>query len=1202
MAQQFSTIEQLFADPVDRLIQDVVKVESTETQYVLTELKEYVVTNALRENFMEVLEEYLDTASKYTEDIGIWISGFFGSGKSHFLKMLGYILANRQVSGIEASEIFLARATDTTLSAQLRNINDRLPTQVILFEIGSSEDKLGDSVTEILYRQLLRHFGYASQDPFIAQLEFELEEEGLLDAFKETFEKEIGRDWERQREKPGQVKNQISKVMHLLKPNLYPSPDSWSNANRDGKVLLTSEHLAKKAVELINAKYPGQRLFFMIDEVGQYVGKSSEKMFDMEKIVEQLGIHGQGKVWAAITAQERLTEVVDNLEGLKVEFAKSQDRFPIKIDLTSENIDEVIHKRVLSKTPEAAKDLEELYQQYSGALIKNSTIQKTSKELHPLNQESFVAAYPFLPYQLPLIQDIFTGIRIRPGASRHIGGSSRTLIKAAQQILADPRISLKDEPIGNLVTLDKVYDAVEDQLDTDIKHDMARIQREYDDFSLAIKVAKAIFLLEQVRYVPRTLQNIAAVLYPRPGSPDIAPEVDKALKELESTAKIRQDEFGYKFLSGREITWNEQKKGILVREGDVRRVQAEFAKQVLKAPVVRYQNVKNFSYSITFENTSLVSQGEITIHCLLPQDAEEAKGRIEEVTPGTMASKAEIYWVAKSDSDLRTALEEYFRSDTMIKENARGKVSEELRTLLSEENRQKERWDGEIKRLMKEAFEGGALIHKGLVGDASKKGNSIESIIQLLVREAIPDVYTKFHLAAIKVNESDIQNLFRSEELSGLPTVFGTSSQGLKLVKRANGENIIDPNAPIAAEVMRYIEEKSQFSNEPITGKMLEAHFTGGEYGWENHAVRLVVATLFRGGYIQAKAEGKTYFDHKTPGATGLFTNIRSFRSTSFAKPMGFTLQERMEARNILTKLFHKPFDHTVDALNRDIREQFTEVQTQLSSEVAKAERHSLPGLDTLKALQQKVKNILGSPEADRIHPLLTAKDELVEEFTFYQKFSKVTTPENVKAIAQTQTFLANQWQALEASLEAEGEHRELAPIADRLASNLGGEHFLNHISQIRTDLHQLGAAYVEFYRQKYEARIKAYQNVLREVEAEYVVKQLDESERAQILQPLRKLAQESGEFDLEECQTSLPPLEQILADADAAGTRRADAIRRAAELAQNPEDEVELVTFHVAQKLPSMMKNQAEVESAIGKLREELLSVIKEGKQILIK
>lgn len=239
---------------------------------------------------------------------------------------------------------------------------------------------------------------------------------------------------------------------------------------------------------------PGHALMFVVDEVGQFVARDTQKMLDLQAIVQQLGVKGRGKYWIAVTSQERLSEVVSGLDDRRIELPKLMDRFPLQVHLEPSDISEVTSRRVLAKKAPAETLLGKLYDDNRARLDLNSRITADIK-LPALTRENFVDLYPLLPYQIELIIDIVSGLRMQGGASKHVGGANRTIIKLAQQLLINPATKVSEAPIGTLARLDQVYDLIEGNIGSDLRAKIISIPTRVQH-PLAQAVAKVVCLLQ----------------------------------------------------------------------------------------------------------------------------------------------------------------------------------------------------------------------------------------------------------------------------------------------------------------------------------------------------------------------------------------------------------------------------------------------------------------------------------------------------------------------------------------------------------------------------------------------------------------------------------------------------------------------------------------------------------------------------------
>src|SRR5260370_974209 len=98
-------------------------------------------------------------------------------------------------------------------------------------------------------------------------------------------------------------------------------------------------------------------------------------------------------------------------------------------------------------------------------------------KLPEISRDNFVDLYPLLPYQIDLTIQVVSGLRTQGGASRHVGGANRTIIKLAQQLLINPAVNLAEEPLGTLVRLDQVYDLVAGNVGSEVRAKISAISK-----------------------------------------------------------------------------------------------------------------------------------------------------------------------------------------------------------------------------------------------------------------------------------------------------------------------------------------------------------------------------------------------------------------------------------------------------------------------------------------------------------------------------------------------------------------------------------------------------------------------------------------------------------------------------------------------------------------------------------------------------
>jgi hypothetical protein len=655
-------IGDLLTRNLQQKIEEIIKVDQTDEQTVYTEISEYVATDRIRSQYHELFRAIAEAPTDPHEGIGVWISGFFGSGKSSFAKNVGYVLANRSVLGRRASELFEAQLGDKRIDDLVDYINVSIPTEVIMFDVSVDRavKRSTERIAEIMYTVLLRELDYA-EDFDIAELEIELEKEDKLDEFKTRCAEHYQEDWRMVRK--GALKiSRASTILHLLDPVTFPAADTWSQSLRNKSADITVGQFVERAFELCARRRPGKALVFVIDEVGQYVARSADKIEDLRAVIEQFGRVGKNLLkakkivapaWVMVTSQEKLDEVVAALDSKRVELAKLQDRFKYHIDLAPADIREVATRRVLAKTDEAVPLLRKLFNESQGQLNVACRLERTTRKSE-ISQDDFVQFYPYLPHFVELSIDIMSGIRLQPGAYKHLGGSNRTIIKQTYEMLVSDRTAVASKPIGILVTLDKIFELVEGNLPSEKQKDISDIRERFkddpEDHGMVTRVAKTVCLLEFVRDLPRTESNIAACLVSKVGEPAPLAEVQRALQQLEDAQFVRNTEEGWKLQTAQEKNWDIERRKLAPLGRDRNTILRETLQGIFADPklkIYRFRNLKSFRMGITVDGVQAGEEGQIQLSIATADDEDAFSARLAEVRNDSRQEvhKNDLYWV-----------------------------------------------------------------------------------------------------------------------------------------------------------------------------------------------------------------------------------------------------------------------------------------------------------------------------------------------------------------------------------------------------------------------------------------------------------------------------------------------------------------------------------------------------------------------------
>lgn len=1184
----------LFDKPIDRRIEEVIKVDQTDEESVYAELTEYVVTDSIREQYLKVLEPYQETPLKPHEGIGVWISGFFGSGKSSFAKNAGYVLEGRSVKGESATDLFLQQANDPRMAVVLKAINAKIPAKAIIFDVATDRGVKSGSerITEVMYKAFLRQLDY-SDDLDLGELEINLETDGELAEFERRFQAKYGKPWRERRKLIVFAISEASTILHEMHPETYPAPDSWARAKRN--VDISPNLFAERVLHLMNRRLPGHTLVFVVDEVGQYVGRSTDKMLDLQGVVEAFGRVGKGKIWVMVTSQERLNEVVSNLDGTRVEYARLMDRFPIQVDLRPNDISEVTSKRVLTKKASKEGLLRELYKQYEGALGMHTRLQGTSRR-SDLDQEHFVQLYPFLPYQIDLIIQIISGLRTQGGAGSHVGGSNRTIIKLAQQLIIHPKVNLGKAPVGALVTLDMVYDLVESNVSHEKRLEIADVVKTFGERSWEARVAKAICLLQFLRDLPRTDENLAAVLYPQVGHPPVLVEVQRALERLQEAQKVRKGESGWELLSVEGKKWETERQGIRFGDHDAAVMKKRRAEEIFKSlRSYRHLNLRTFTPALYVEGEKLTGrEGDIDLRLYLPDEGTPYEARLAEAREQSRIEAHGLIWVAPVGEATLNLMRELHRSNGMVDRYGREKLSNEQVKLLADEKSRQEVLQREVRvRLQADLMEG-VTFFKGVERKSRALGSSLDDVVQALFGIAVPEVYDKFVLAAVPVKGGEAEALLTSTNLVGLPAIV-YEPNGLGLVVKRGGRNEVDLEAPTAREILDFIRQRHAMG-EKVTGKALEEHFTGRRYGWDLDLIMLVTAALFRGAAVEMTVQGQRLRTTSDPGAREPFLKVPNFRSAGFApRGDGLTLADLTRAHKSFRELFGVELDLEEGALAAGIRERLSTEREQLLPLITELRVAGLPGAGEVESLAKTLAGIAAGASDDAIRTFAQEATVIRSGLEQARQMRAALNADSRATISEARLVLQSAWPVLQ-------EHPDLdaavKSASERLTQNLGALSWHQRLPEIAQDAKHLTEAYLTLYRDAWARRRAAYERAVEEIKSLPGFDGLAPSVQDQVLQPLVVRIGDPRDADAITTPRYSPSLSELESDLLAVTPYAQQARVRVEELTQ----EKPVVTVEVARFVRASISEPEELETALAALKEHCLKLIQEGKRVILR
>lgn len=1174
-------IKTLFANDIHRRIEEVIKVDQTDEEIVRDEINEYVVTDAIRSHFTQILEAYRETPNKPHEGIAIWVSGFFGSGKSSFAKMLGLAVANRTVAGESAAERFAHRAGDKKLQVLLKTINEQIPTHVVIFDVSTDRGiRSGNqTLTEIMYGLFLQSLGYA-KDLDLSELEIGLEEKGQLARFEEEYRRLFKKDWATEKGKVAFALSEASRVLHSLDPDTYPMADSWVKAVKN-KADITPGKLAERVGELMKRRKPGYSLMFVVDEVGQFVARDVQKMLDLQAIVQQLGVKGRGKHWVVVTSQEKLGELVSGLDDKRIELARLMDRFPLQVHLEPSDITEVTSRRVLSKNAAAQTALGKLFDEHRGRLTEHTRLTADIK-LPELSREAFIDLYPLLPYQIDLIIQIVSGLRTQGGASKHVGGANRTIIKLAQQLLINPAVNLADRPVGDLVRLDQVYDLVEGNIGSEVRAKIAAIPK-LVEHPLAQPVAKVICLLQYVKSVHRSAENIAAALHGQVGGDSQLASVKEALRALEAAHQVRHGDDGYRIPTPAEDDWERLRNGINPKPGDSHRLYQEVLSAFWQPqPSYTLFETKTFKAGLAIQGREITS-GDMMFQVHLAEDGKDFDALAAELRTRSQQERKHVFWAIPLTDAIDRETVELFRSKEMLARKERETKGEDTPALIAEERVRLRRHSDELRRLLKAAALSGRIYFRGNDRSPSDRAVDVGKTAAEVLGQVLPEVFDRFKEAAAKATDvkKGTDALFTAENLQGLPSVFSS----LGLLRDEKGKTVFRTESGPLKEVLDRIEERANYGD-TASGRYLADEFAKEPFGWDFEVVRLLVLSLLRAGKIEATSKGQTLDTVTGVEARETFSNNNLFRQASFRPKKGIEFEELVKA----SEAFRDTFGSEVKELNAssivaELRKEVARNEDTVASALATLTAHRLPGGTVLEDAIGQMKAILRGSEDNAIATFNASHRAIKDAIKRAVELEQVLSEPRLHDLERARKAQSNLWTFLEQEADIAD---DLRMCATELEDLLQRETFFKELPAIEQHTRALELEYQRRFDEALDARVAAYTKAFDELVKTPGWTEIDEDQQRRLAEPF-----ERG-MKRDETGVTIP---QLRADRDACDGRLRAAI---AELRRIIDGE-RVVTVSVASYFAGGIETEEQLEAALDGIREECARLIGAGKKVIV-
>lgn len=970
-------IRELFVKSIDRPINGVIKADQRDEESIWQELDEYVVTKQLTDYFRRFFDAYHAAADNPKDPVlsarmGVWVSGFFGSGKSHFIKILSYLLENIEAVSPEdghtkrAVQFFDERKIkDSMLLADIQRAVTG-STDVILFNIDAKADSKSDRdvILQVFLRVFNEKLGYSGDAPHIAEMERHLVTKGAYTAFQEAFHAKHGSTWEKERDAVDFLRDD---VVHALGKALGMTEESagrWFDTSRDD-YRINIESLAKMIREYLDTKPTGHRIIFLVDEVGQFIGDNTQLMLTLQTITEQLGTLCQGRAWVIVTSQEDIDAAIGEANKAKSQdFSKIQGRFHTRLSLASSNTDEVIGERLLSKTEAAHVALRDCFAQ-KGDIINNQLafVGNTVSMRGFKDAAEFVTYYPFAPYQFQLLQKIFESIRKVGATGKHLSKGERSLLDAFQSAAK----SNADRGIDAMVPLYDFYSSIESFIDTNAKISIDQapsnpLLEPYD-----VSLLKVMFLIRYISDVLKpNVDNLATLCVDQidVDKLELKRKVQESLARLENQRLVSRNGDLWYFLTNEERDVAREIGHVEVSASEKSRLLCEllFDDILDQQAKVRHRDTKaDYEINRLLDGAPWKNANhELTLEILSPlgDDYERLNDAQCILRSSEGNGKALIRLSEGNRFDIELSL--YQQIEKYIDSPKASNASASLKTILinrKDENRERRtRLRDQLSTLM-------------VTGDCYALGQKQQfkvstpsSLLDELVNYLISNTYTK--LPYLKFRQADA--------IAEIRAVLNADDIGQHSLALGG-----DVGNPLALKEMRDFLQLKATTERVLLSDVVD-RFTGMPWGWKPEwEVVLLIARLFMAGEIKLMLEGS---DVDPKSAIDPLTKSVKFKQVSILKRKTADAATITKARDLHKEIFSKLAKEDEDGLVADFRVNLKDWQSELEGYAHVASTKYHPGKPTIDQALTRIKKQLAIRDTfEFIEALLANKNDWLD-------------------------------------------------------------------------------------------------------------------------------------------------------------------------------------------------------------------------------
>ena len=974
-------IRDMFADDINRKINGVIKVDQAADEVIEQELNEYVITKELKKHFITFFNYYSDALDEPTADIGVWISGFFGSGKSHFLKMLSYLLENKEVNGIRSVERFRKKFEDDPATYMMIDRSTKVKTETILFniDIEGSINKDKTAVLRVFAKTFYNHLGFFGDNLKVAKLEQYIDQQGKTEQFRRTFEEKKGMSWlESRKAFAFNGKYIIPTLMEVLDMS---EEDARAWFNDKSAIEFSIAQLVEDIKDYLKTKPNNFRLLFMVDEVGQYVGTDTDMLLNLQSLAEKIGSECGGKVWVVCTGQEAIDEIIKVRAD---EFSRIQARFKTRLSLSSSSVDEVIQKRILKKNKDAEAELESVYNKNDSVLRNLFSFTDSILDIKGYSGPGeFAANFPFVPYQFIIMQKVFAEIRKHGNSGKHLSGGERSMLSGFQE--ATQKIQEKDEYA--LVPFFRFYDTVHTFLDGSIRRVIERCQRAADNGdgieALDVDVLKLLYLIRYIDDIPANLDNIVILMADdiRMDKITMRETIRDCLDRLMSQNYIGRTGEVYNFLTDEEQDIQREIKSTPVDTASI----VDRIGQMIFADIFTTKKYRYGKYDFAFDQmVDGITIGNITggmrLRFLTVATDTVEKSELRLMTE----SKGKEAIVVLAETPYYESLESAMKIRKYVKQRNVNQLPKSVQDIIRDQQDEATKYEQTAMEDLVKAIESAQFYVDG--EHIEIKGGNAKSKIEQSLEYLVSHVYSE--LSLIEKNADTDADII--EILTGADNMMPG----------------MEPNRGAATKIEEYLEMQAM-KNLPTSMADIQSRYSAIPYGWKEIDIAAVVARLIYDQKVTIKYAGST-IQPDNPKLPDMLRKKSEIGKTSISKRQMITATKMRAVKELIREYFDVmdvPDDE--DGLVAFVVQKFTELKEHYRGLQSRYEGHKYPEQNLVLVSIEQMDKILSQRKDNiaLIDAILKEEDNLFD---------------NKEKMQRVEGFFKNQVQVFDAAVKME--------------------------------------------------------------------------------------------------------------------------------------------------------------------------------------